>query len=201
MLTVSETRATLTEEKELIRRIVAGEKEEFRIVVQEHKELIFSMIMRQVGDPIIAEDLLQETFIKAFGNLKRFRGDSRLETWLVRIALNETNNYFTSPRYRHQQRQVSFDPMAHDHEADSTGLHQEVVHERQLQEFRRALAKLKPKFREVLTICSLEGRSYEEAAQIFSIPVGTVRSRLNTARLLMKKFLSGELPLETNHEA
>ncbi len=163
------------------------------MVVQEYRDIIFSMIMRQVGDRTTSEELTQETFVKAYVNLKRFRGESKLGTWMTRIALNETNNYFASRRFKEARRSESFSAETHDQVKDGDEQQEMLEKERWLVRFRAALATLRPLFREVLVLCSLEGRSYEEAAQVLDIPVGTVRSRLNKARLLMREaLLQGE---------
>ena len=181
-------------EYSLIKRITAGDKEEFRVVVDEYKDLIFSMIMRQTGDRAVAEELTQETFVKAYVNLKSFRAESKLSTWLTRIALNHTNTYFGSRRFKERQRGESFIPDTHDREDRSDEQDELLRKEEELSKFRAALGTLKPKFREVLVLCSLEGKSYEEVAEIVGVPIGTIRSRLNKARLLLKHaVLSGDV--------
>ena len=182
----------ITKESEslLIRRIVSGEKEEFRVLVGEYKDRIFAMVMRQTGNRTLAEEITQESFVKAYINLKKFRFDSQFGTWLTRIALNETNNYFASKRFKETKNSESYSNEIHEkqlgHSEDEDQRAELEKRERSLVEFRKALATLKPKFRDVITLCSLEGRSYEEAASVLSIPIGTVRSRLNKARLLLK---------------
>ena len=84
---------------EVVRQVLAGKRELFQVLVTRYKGQVFSMILRQVGDHAVADDLAQETFVKAYLNLKSFRYESKLSTWLVRIALNTTNSYFSSRRF------------------------------------------------------------------------------------------------------
>jgi len=175
----------------IIKRVQAGSKDDFRELVLAHKDMIFSLILRQVGAHHVAEELTQEVFVKAFLNIKRFRQEAKFSTWLTRIALNHTNSYFTSKKFRQQRLTESFDHTVHD--MSDTERSKEGEKERENEEllasFRSALSYLKPKFRDVLVLCGLEGRSYQDAADILAIPIGTVRSRLNKARLLIKERL------------
>lgn len=172
------------EDSEIVRRVLAGSHEDFSALVAKHQDLIFAMIVRQVGEHAVARDLTQETFLKAFRGLKHFRFEAKFSSWLTRIALNLTNSYFTSRTYRNKKREIEFDPAVHDlkDEEQIDNAEKEAL----IASLREALSELKPPFRDVLVLCGLEGKSYEEAAAILEIPIGTVRSRLNKARLLLK---------------
>lgn len=178
------------DEKELIVAAQRGDNRAFASLMKEHQKLIYAMIYRQVGDADVAEELAQESFIKAYRGLKRFRGDCKVSSWLVRIALNQTNSYFRSRRYKQYVRNEQLDA-ARAIPTDQSG-EQELLQRQRLEQFRRAIASLKPHYREVLVLCGLEGKSYDEAASIMDIPVGTVRSRLNKARLLAREALTRE---------
>lgn len=175
---------------EVVRQVLAGKRELFQVLVTRYKGQVFSMILRQVGDHAVADDLAQETFVKAYLNLKSFRYESKLSTWLVRIALNTTNSYFSSRRFKELQRTKTLDYTT----PAGTTQSPEQLSEKQsaLELFRSAISNLKPKFREVIVLCGLEGKSYEEAALVLGVPIGTVRSRLNTARLTLKNELDPE---------
>lgn len=172
---------------ETIRRVIAGERNEFRHLVLGHQNMVFSLINRQVANRAIAEELTQETFVKAFKHLESFRFESKFSTWLSRIAINLSNSYFASKRYKQLKKTEEYN--AEMHEQSGNNLEERESQKELLSCFQSALAELKPKFREVLTLCGLEGISYEEAAETLEIPVGTVRSRLNKARLLMKEAM------------
>jgi len=174
----------------IIERVLAGEKDEFRKLVTRHKNLVFGMIMRLVGSRDIADELAQESFVNAFLKLRSFRAEAAFSTWLTRIALNVSKNYLASKRYKENLRNESFDSEIHDREQNEETNHLEEL---RLARFRQAIHQLRPKLRDVVTLCSLEGKSYEETAQILQIPVGTVRSRLNKARLKLRTILDQEL--------
>lgn len=185
------TAVGLMNDEEAIAEVLAGNKNEYRHIVSRYKDKIFAVLMRQTGNRDIAEELAQETFIKAYRGLKSFRAESSLSTWLIRIALNCSHSYFNSKKFKSHQRNQEFDAQKHSGQSESPQEHME--REERLSRFRICLAKLKPSYREVITICALEERSYEEAAHISSIPIGTVRSRLNTARLKLKDCMQRAL--------
>jgi len=168
-------------DEELIRRIVGGAREDFAVLVERYQSLIFSMIMRQGGARDIADELAQETFIRAFANISTFRGKAKFSSWLIRIALNQTSNFFASKKFKESRQTVSLDLESHDRAAETS------AEPRYSEAFLSAvIGELPPKFREVVVLCGYEGRSYEETAAILEIPIGTVRSRLNRARLMIK---------------
>ncbi len=177
-------------DRAIVAASIAGDQASFRELVTRHKTAVYSLILRQIGDAATAEELAQEVFVKAFMNIKSFRFESAFSTWLIRIALNHTNSYLSS-RAEKQRRRT--DPMLNDMHADGSDDPEKSYQKAQrMKRFREALSHLSPKLRSALILCGIEGKSYEEAADILQIPVGTVRSRLNHARLEMKKALFEE---------
>ncbi len=171
----------------LVRRVRAGDVEQYRELLRRHKQLVFACIMRQVGSQAVAEELAHETFVKAYIRLHTFRFEARFSTWLVRIALNTVASYFSSRSYRYAQRTIAFEQEQHDTAYSPTEDAEDA--RRRLARFRSALNGLPSRLKEVLVLCGLEGRPYEEVARLLGIPVGTVRSRLNKARLEIKNAI------------
>lgn len=171
-------------ERELIRRIISGERDEYRVLVNAHEELVFSMIQRQIGDIEITREIAQETFVRGYLNLPKFKFESRFGTWITRIALNQTSNYFASKRFKQSSVTRTFESHLHDRPVEN-----EPSQDLPLTEFQIALGRLNEIHRNVVVLCSLEGKSYEEAAAILGIPIGTIRSRLNKARLLLRDLI------------
>src|SRR5262245_54454252 len=101
-------------DEDLIARVIAGDRDSYREIVERHQDRVFAMLMRQTGSRELAEELSQEVFIKAFFNLKSFRFESSFGTWLVRIALNTSHTYFSSRRFKSQRRTESLDPVKHE---------------------------------------------------------------------------------------
>ena len=179
-----------SEDEALVRAIIAGNSDACRFVVRRYANLLTGVIQRQVGDAELAQDLAQDSFLRAYNGLKDFQFEAKLSTWLVRIALNVTQSHFASRRYQEQKRSESFDLKQHDASGDD--MDEQYQKKARLQKYREALASLAPKFREVLVLCALEGKSYEETATLLAVPVGTVRSRLNAARLQMKAVIASD---------
>ncbi|MBX7136800.1 MAG: sigma-70 family RNA polymerase sigma factor [Oligoflexia bacterium] len=175
-----------TLEAQLIHQILGGARDEFRLLVELHQTRIFSIIMKQVGNRSVAEELAAEAFERAYFNLKSFKFRSTFATWLTRIALNVTNNYFTSRRFNENLRNESFSIDTHELAHHSGDVLERAQYFRS---FFAAFGTLSPKLRDVLSLCGLQGCSYEEAAEILKIPIGTVRSRLNQAREKLRRKL------------
>lgn len=169
---------------QIIEQVLAGDKQAFRFLVLRYQSQVFAMLMRQIAERDLAEELTQETFLRAYRELKSFRGEAKFSSWLIRIALNLSNSYFSSKRFK-QRKQTESLEMENDRTTNETP-HSRAERHEMLKRFRASLELISPKLREVMVLCGLEDRSYEEAAQILEIPVGTVRSRLNQARLEVK---------------
>jgi len=172
------------QDEELIRAAVRGDHDAFRELVERYRGYVFSHIRRQINDHATAEELAQETFLRAHRSLSKFRFDAKFSTWLTRIALNRVSSYFSTPAARAASRSVSFDPLLH---AAQGNTEEEILRNERMRRLQTALATLKAELREVMVLVGIEGRSYEEAAEVIGIPVGTVRSRLNTARLALRQ--------------
>ena len=172
-------------EREVIQQVVRGARDEFRHLVHAHQEQVYLMILKSVGDEQLARELTQDTFLKAYLNLSKFRFQSSFSTWLIRIALNSTNSYFSSKRFKQKMRTTSFDGEIHrkDSPEQDDGFDEEAI-----ERLRLAIGRLKPIYRDVLTLCALEKKSYEDAAALLDVPIGTIRSRLNKARHLLRKM-------------
>jgi len=140
-----------------------------------------------------AEDIAQEVFIKVFVSLNEFNDELKFSSWLYRIAHNETINY-----WRRNKKRKSYDISWDENEAlmsilrDNRDIEEEVYQKITNQQLKNALKRLDEKYREVLILNYLEGKSYQEIADILKKPIGTVGTLLNRA----KKFLARELEKE-----
>lgn len=170
------------DEIEAIKAVQRGDKEHFRLLVSRHKNLVFGLIMRLVRNHSTAEDLSQEVFVKAYQGIKSFRFEAEFSTWLRQITLNHLNSYFASKKYKQQHvTEVNDFEMS----AGQPDLEEHAIFKQQARALLNCLAKLRDKFRNALILNSLEGLTYEQVATVESVPVGTVRSRVHTARLLL----------------
>lgn len=167
-------------EGDALKRAQSGDKEAFRVLVELHYEKVFAMELRQVRDRSVAEELTQEIFVKAYKNIHSFRHQAKFSTWLTRIAFNHTSSYFKSRRFKESRRTVS---LIEENVASS----QDSQTEELISRLNFFITKLAPHHREVLVLCAMEGRTYEEAAKVLEIPIGTIRSRMNTAIKNLKR--------------
>ncbi len=164
----------------------AKPREELAAVFQKHRDSLFNMIARLIGNCDEAHDVLQETFLRAVRGWERFRGQAEPRTWLYRIAVNCSYNH----RKKAQNRPRTVDPEvilavpAETVEGERTLLQQE---RRRLIE--TALQSLKPAMRTLVVLRDVEGLSYAEIAAVLGCSAGTVASRLSRARHLLGRKL------------
>ena len=144
---------------------------------------MFRLAVRMVGLQDAA-DVTQQVFLQAFRSIGQFHGRSRFETWLYRLAVNESLQYLRrNRRWRH--RHLDWEPMDQSHHDDAD--------RREL--FEQALARIDPELRSIFVLREVERLSYREIAEALQIPEGTVGSRLNRARRELRQHLS-DLGLE-----
>lgn len=189
-MVASLTGATLScdEERRIIERVSAGHTDDFRLLVLAHQSRIFAVIVRSVGDESLAQELTQDVFVRAFRALANFRFEARFSTWLTRIALNVTRSYCDSKWYRSQRCTVSLESIP----IEGTVALSDGFDGFALKRLAWVTTKLTPRLREVFVLCALEQRSYAEVAEILDVPIGTVRSRLNKARLEAQRLYFDE---------
>lgn len=178
---------------ELVRRVQQGEKAAFDVLVKKYQHKIISLAGRYVKDPMIAEDVAQESFIKAYRAIERFRGDSAFYTWLYRIAINTAKNHLVATARRVPLDGVSaVDAEQYD---DGALLRDQSTPERELltEEIKtivfEAIDNLPDDLRMAITLREIENMSYEEIAEAMECPIGTVRSRIFRAREAVDKVL------------
>lgn len=181
-------------DKELVMRVQQGDKSAFDLLVIKYQHRIIQLVNRYIKDPSEAQDVAQETFIKAYRALGNFRGDSAFYTWLYRIAINTAKNYLVSRNRRYSDYQVDIQ------DAEQVGnapqlkametpeyllLNDEIV-----TVIKTAIEKLPEEMKIAIMLREFEGLSYEEIAETMECPVGTVRSRIFRAREAIDEKLS-----------
>jgi|YelNatPaOPRAMG01_1025707.scaffolds.fasta_scaffold112792_2 RNA polymerase sigma-70 factor (ECF subfamily) len=159
----------------------------FDDVYNEYKEMVFNYVFWRINDYDEAVDLTQEIFIKIYKNLGKFKGESSMKTWVMSIAINHLNDFF---RKKKKFNPVYFEEIAREEDYDDPGPIEEMDLEDTIK-VERALQKLKDWEREILTLYYMEGFQYEEISKLLNIPLGTVKSRLNSAKKSLKKVLTG----------
>ena len=187
-------------ESEFIERLKRGEAAAFEELVGERSGEIYGLLFRLTENSEEARDLTQETFLRAFQNIGRFRGEADLKTWIYRIAINQARNRWRWWRRRRRDSTVSLDAtgqsgqtlMASLVESSQNPEQQTLAHERELA-LRSALQRLGRAYQETVILRDIEGFTYEEIATTLGINVGTVKSRLARGRQELRRCLEGSL--------
>ncbi|HEY63072.1 MAG TPA: sigma-70 family RNA polymerase sigma factor [Caldilineae bacterium] len=178
-------------EAELIRRSQQGDEQAFGELVRRYYRLVVSVAYRLCNDPQLAEDIAQETFLKAWQALPRFhtqrkdKDSTSLRAWLCRIAVNTAIDEMRRQRPTVGLEEVTLPDATQATESIDQTLDAEVV--------RSAIARLPERSRAALILREYEGLSYQEIAEALDIPIGTVMSRLNYARKRLREELENYL--------
>lgn len=189
-----------TTDQLLVERVQRGDKAAFDTLVRKYQHKIIKLISRYVYEPAEALDIAQETFIKAYRALPRFRGDSAFYTWLYRIAINTAKNHLVAENRRPIDQQVDLqDPDQYDMNArlKETATPESLLLTDEIQAtVEQAINGLPDELRTAIVLRELEGMSYEEIAEAMDCPVGTVRSRIFRAREVISNRLQPLLDRE-----
>jgi len=173
-------------DEDLVTKVQQGDKKSFDLLVIKYQHRIIQLVNRYVKDPSEAQDVAQETFVKAYRALGGFRGESAFYTWLYRIAINTAKNYLVARTRRSSDYEVDIDDAeSFENAPQLQGLEtperllmsQEIV-----DTIKTAIEKLPEEMRVAFMLREFEGMSYEEIAEAMDCPVGTIRSRLFRAR-------------------
>jgi RNA polymerase sigma-70 factor (ECF subfamily) len=173
-------------EKELIEGCQRGEPEAFRALFEKHKDAVYSIALRYSGDPAIAQDIAQDTFLKLFSTIESFRGDSNFESWLYRIVVNSC---FDQKRKTRRFAPLLDEVLAALRTPDVSVL-DEVLRSEMSTSVRSVVDSLAPDQRMVIVLRYTQGLSYDEIAAILGCAAGTVASRLNRAHKVLERRLS-----------
>jgi RNA polymerase sigma-70 factor, ECF subfamily len=184
---------TGNDEERLIERLRQRDEGAFNQLVRLHQAAVFRQLLRVIGDAAEAEDLAQEVFVTVFKAIDTFRGDSRLATWIHRIAQNHARNRL---KYHGRHKRRGDAPLEETTEESvavpETGSrlprpdHQVEAHQAELQ-IRLAITQLEPEQRTLIVLRDLENMTYEEIQEQTGLPSGTVKSRLHRARVALQE--------------
>jgi len=193
---VSASNQQIRSDNELVRKAQQGDGAAFDQLVMQHQNLIHNLL-RRLGVPAQdAEDLLQETFIKAWRSLKRFNYEAAFSTWLYSIALNEWRSF----RRKNTRRRLLPFPAGKGSGTDDEGPQleppdltqgpEQITHNRMLMErIELLMEKMHPVLREAMVLRDIQELDYLEISKIIGSPIGTVKSRINRARSFLAKRL------------
>jgi len=187
-VTISTARTLTThdrvDEPELIQRVLAGDRHAARALYDAQAPRVYRLVHRLCGDEDIAQDLTQDTFIKAFAQLGNFRGESALSTWLHRIAVTVTMNGMRKVK-RFRERETDIDLELAMPAGAGDGDHVDVR-----TRVAAAIDALPEIYRTTLIMHDIEGYTHMEIAETLGVAEGTCKSRLSHARAQLRRVLA-----------
>jgi len=181
---------TMTEREKdhsLVQRVQRGDKVAFEMLFTKYQRRVSRLVSRFVRSDAEVEDIVQESFIKAYRALGSFRGDSAFYTWLYRIAVNTAKNYLVAASKRPisltQFEKNDDDDFEEDHfMSDAATPESELITKQIAETVNKTMNELPGDLREAIMLREIEGMSYEDIADSMGCPIGTVRSRIFRAR-------------------
>ena len=185
----------------LIRAVQAGDMAAFDELVLKHKDRLFNLVYWFLGDYQDANDCAQETFIKVFKSIKKFRLESAFSTWLYRIAINTCKNRIKSSAYKWKKKTVSLETA---NGSKNGNPFSEIVNgsptpamalekKERMMRIQNAINSLPEEQNQVVVLRDIQGLSYQDISDITGLNLGTVKSRLARGRLALKNQLKGRI--------
>ena len=191
---------------DLVRGLKCGSPESFRRLLQRYQNSVYAYVCRLIDDPVEAEDLTQDVFVKVFRKVGAFREDCSFKTWLYRIAANESSNrrrWFS----RHRSRVVTEpaddsgqSPLAERLPDPGRSPFDQIEHREHRDILNEALRTLHPRYREAVVLRDIAGFSYNEIAEALGISLGTVKSRILRGREALRRYLLQSAPSVVPHD-
>ncbi len=181
------TTASAEEEYAIIRKVLAGDRDQYAVLVNRYKDMAYNIAFRLCGDADAAKDMAQEGFISAYNALGDFRFNSRFSSWLYRIVVNKCRDQF-----RAGKETVPVDEVC-DYVAGSDPSPEKVASCRQTGDaVQQALSDLPPDYREVIVLKHIEGLDYQEIADMLGVSVAALKVRAHRGREMLRKLLEAQ---------
>lgn len=184
-------------DQDVVLRALDGEETAYRELVRRYERPVFSLIFRMVRDRELAEDLAQETFVKVLNAIESYRPEFKFSSWVFKIANNTAIDHLR--RRELDTLSIEGSPHAATPEAvEATALQLGAIQPSPLDhvearelggEIEAAIRRLRPEYRSCIILRHIEGRSYEEIAEILSLPLGTVKTYIHRARNELRDIL------------
>ncbi len=170
-------------DSDLVKKCLAGNSQAFGTLIEKHQKALFNVVFRMTNNYDNSEDIVQSVFIKAYNSLTKYNPKYKFFSWIYRIAINETINYLK----KNKQMDLVTEVLPDSENPES--LYQKKELGVQIQ---KTLMKLDPKYRVLIVLCQLQSCSYQEVSKILKLDEKKVKSRLFTARNLVKDLLIKE---------
>jgi RNA polymerase sigma-70 factor (ECF subfamily) len=180
----------MEEDKSNVKKNTNGDPTAFEDILLAYQDKIYNLCRHMLGNAHDAEDAAQDTFLKAYQALPKFRPEASLYTWLYRIATNTCIDYKRKPVFESLfGASEEGERLIHDRVSDDPSPERLYQSKQMNQALQEGLARLSPKLRAVIVLLEIEGLSYEEIAETLDISLGTVKSRVARAREDLKKTM------------
>jgi RNA polymerase sigma-70 factor (ECF subfamily) len=185
------TAKTSPSDEELIARFQNGDVYAYEQLVRRYKEPLLNFVYRFIGDLVEAEDIVQDTFYRVYKNKHYYKEVAKFSTWIYTIASNlaktelrrrRRRRFFSINKETQNEKETELPDLNRDPEVEANTILTEKI-------IQKAIGNLPQKFRQVIILRDIQGFSYEEISSIIKVPLGTVKSRVNRARLRLQEDL------------
>lgn len=184
---------SVREDYSLIRKALEGEQDSFSRLMQKYRDSVSNIIYKIIHDKEEVDDLLQETFIKAFASLRSFNEQYSFSTWLYKIATNNCIDFLRKKKLKtfsidrtinYEEGEATYEIPDYNYEADK-----HLLDEQRKNVIQDAIQSLPEKYRMVIVLRHQQEKNYDEIAEILNIPIGTVKAHIFRAREMLNKYL------------
>jgi len=184
---------SIREDHEMIRQALDGEQDAYARLMKKYHDPVFSVVFKIIHDKEEIEDLVQETFIKAFASLKSFNENYSFSTWIFKIASNNCIDYMRKKKLKtlsidttieQEEGETSFELPDPSYETDKN-----IIEEQRRKVIQDAINSLPEKYRVVIQMRHQEEKNYDEISEILCMPIGTVKAHIFRAREMLNKYL------------
>lgn len=179
-----------------VQRVLDGDKEAFKEIIAANQRLVFHVVRRLVGNLADAEDICQDVFVKVYRNLSKFKYESKLSTWIAKIAYNTAINFLEKKKVPlfddNSPCEITLDDVAGAEPGPDETTQGSDISSR----LHVMIGQLPVQYRSILTLYHLEDLSYKEIGKILGLPEGTVKSYLFRARKMLKERLISNYQIE-----
>ena len=175
-------------DEELMKRFQNGDENAYIELVNRYRDKILNFIFNYIGDFEISEDIVQDTMVKLYQKKHYYKEIAKFSTWLYTIAKNLANTELRKKKQRKTTilSHISKDDKPYDIPSDQPGINQEIESEVTIKIIRSAIDQLTDKFKTVILLRDVQELSYEDISSIVGVPIGTIKSRINRARLQLQ---------------
>lgn len=181
------------EDDKLVKKAIGGDESAYKQLVDKYERALYFHILKMIKDKEQVEDLVQETFVKAFDNLNTYSTNYAFSTWLYRIATNHTIDYLRKKKLKtlsiDEPMKTKDGEMEMQLEDESAGTDRDIIRKQRQKIVQKAIDNLPEKYRKVIEMRHMEEKSYKEIARVLDLPLGTVKAHIFRARELLYKSL------------